>query len=135
MDIDFEVDPPKHLFSDETENFARAFSMRVCYQAGLSISAVTNCEPDSEECERYNRLAFKLFDPMAKALVEESLGRIADQVARAVKRSRNVGRRRPIPTADDVDLFAAYMTERAEFYGAFLANEVLNEINSNKEGE
>ena len=135
MDIDFEVDPPKHLFADEVENFARAFSMAVCYQAGLSISAVTKCEPDSEEFERYNKLAFKLFDPMAKPLVEESLERIADQVSRAVKRSRNVGRRRPIPTANDVDLFAAYMIERAEFYGAFLASEVLNEINSNKEGE
>ena len=135
MDIDFEVDPPKHLFADEVENFSKAFCMRVCYQAGLSISAVTNCEPDSEACEQYNRLAFKLFEPMAKAIVEESLERIADQVARAVKRSRNVGRRRPIPTANDVDLFAAYMIERAEWAGVFLASEVLNEINSNKEEE
>jgi hypothetical protein len=136
MDIDFQVTPPKFLFDNEVENFSRAFAMRVCYQAGLSISAATGVSNDSEEFERYNATAFRLLEPMAKAIVEESLERIDDQVRRSVKRCRSISRRQPVPAPKDVDLFTAYAIERAEFYGAFLASEVLNEINSsNKEGE
>lgn len=135
MDIDFEVDPPKFVFDGEVGNFSRAFAMRVCYQAGLSISAATGVHNDSEEFERYNETAFRLLGPMAKAIVEESLERIDDQVKRSVKRCRSISRRQPVPEPKDVDLFTAYIIERAEFYGAFLASEVLNEINSSKEGE
>ena len=117
------------LFEDEVTNFARAFSVRVMYQAGQMIADHLTVEPDGDEFEKLNMRAMEIFKPMSGEIISESLERVIDQVRRAVKRSRHAIGRKPLPDEQDVDLFTCYMIERAEFYGAFLAGEVIAQLN------
>lgn len=126
--MNIKIETSSGIFDDEIRNFTKAFSVRVMYQAGQMIAEHTNVEADSEAFEKLNTKAMKIFSPMASDIVSDSLEKLIDQVRRSVKRSRHAIGREPLPREQDVNLFTAYFIERAEFYGAFLAGEVISQI-------
>ena len=126
--MSLQIKSPASIFTSEVEYYTKAFSMRVMYQAGLCISAERDLAPDDDELERINAACVDVYDPLAASIVSESLAMLVDQISRCVSRSPRLAKKRPTPTEKDVDLFSAYWTERAEFYGAFIASEVLEKI-------
>ena len=121
-------EPLVGIHVSETEYFTKSFSMRVMYQAGLCISAERKLKPDDDELEKINQVCVEVYDPMAADIVSESLAMLVDQISRCVSRSPRLAKKRPTPTENDVELFSAYWIERAEFYGAFIASEVLTKL-------